>query len=272
MLISEVNIIEKLPMYRTCGIRLGSHLRAVATAMTLLFLSEWSKLSKNTNRRIWQLPLTGLLHDIGLASPRYQESLMHKCLKGEEPHSHRMWIHTVSILSYASCSIGPTSLRRALGDSARAIAKSFTKRKHLSLSDLNMYVSNIDKKDELQDPASYTYLILSRHSSYYGIPPELAEAFRIKSFSASKISRCISRTLALKSTASNRLGEMLNIADELVMTIENAGLNISKADRGQLYRRLLELGINNPWSMVKYVQSRIQKFYTAFSAKGGAAC
>jgi hypothetical protein len=271
-LVKEDNIFEKLPMYRTCGIRLGSHLKSVATAMTILFLTEWNIISRRHNRRTWQLPLTGLIHHIGLASPSYQQSLMDKCLSGEEIHADKTWITTVSIISYASCSISSTVMRRALGDAARAIATAFANPANRFYIEEIKHIASKSKKSDLQDIASYAYFILYRNSKSFGIPQEISEAFKIKNFSPLKVSRCIERTLNVKNDVSNKLSNMLKIADELVTSIENSGLTTKKFGETHLYRELAGKGTTDPWSLIRYIDSRIQRFYKTFSSKSGAAC
>jgi hypothetical protein len=266
-------LAERLPMYRTCGYRLGSHLKAVATAMTVIYLGKWSEMSRAYNRRVWQLPLVGLVHDIGLATPSYQDSLNEKCLNGEEPDSREYWKITVAILSYASCNISSMYIRRALGDSVRAIFTANANKGISTPGDLANYILQF-KGIDMVLPARYASFILKSFHKLYGIPGEIAEAFRVNRIPSSKVVKCIDRTLRLepKNPVINDLARVLTIADQMVTSMENHGFSGKGINYGLIYKKLLGLGIKDPASLVDYVSKRISKFYKTLKVKGGAAC
>ncbi len=266
-------LVERLPMYRTCGYRLGSHLKAVATAMTVIYLGKWSELSRKYNRHIWQLPLVGLLHDIGLAAPSYQDSLNEKCLNGEEPNSRDYWKITVAVLSYASCNISSMPLRRALGDSVRAVFNASTAKTSYTLRDLIDSIGQL-KKDDLFIPARYTAFILKSSHRLYSIPREIAEAFNVNSIPAGKVAKCVNRTLLLeyKNPVQSELARVLLAADQMITSMENHGFSSKSGQYGIVYKKLVGLGVKDPVSLVNYVSGRVARFYRTLKIKGGAAC
>ena len=272
-MIQDKALVERLPMYRTCGYRLGSHLKAVATAMTVIYLARWSEISRKYKRYVWQLPLTGLVHDIGLAAPSYQDSLYEKCLNGEEPDPSGYWKITVAVLSYASCNISSTPLRRALGDSVRAIFAANAIRSNLTVRGLRDSVSRF-RGNDLVFPARYAGFILRSSHEIYGIPREIGEAFNVNNIPVGKVARCIDRTLGLEpnSPIPGHLARVLTIADQMVTSMENHGFSGKGPYYGMIYKSLLSLGVKDPVSLVNYVSRRISRFYRALKIKGGAAC
>ncbi|MEB3772669.1 MAG: hypothetical protein GSR82_03190 [Desulfurococcales archaeon] len=272
-MMADKTLVERLPMYRTCGYRLGSHLKAVATAMTVIYLGKWSEESRKYNRHIWQLPLVGLLHDIGLAAPSYQDLLYEKCLNGEEPYSHDYWKITVAVLSYASCNISSMPLRRALGDSVRAVFNASTAKTNYTLRDLIDSIARF-KKDDLLIPARYTAFVLKSSHRLYGIPREIAEAFNVNSIPIGKVVKCVNRTLSLehKSPVQSELARVLLVADQMITSMENHGFSGKGGQYGIIYKKLVGLGVKDPVSLVNYVSRRVTRFYKTLKIKGGAAC
>ncbi len=266
-------LVERLPMYRTCGYRLGSHLKAVATAMTVIYLGKWSEESRKYNRYVWQLPLVGLVHDIGLAAPSYQDSLYEKCLNGEEPDSREYWKITVAVLSYASCNISSMPLRRALGDSVRAIFNAVTIRTNYTIRDLIDSITQF-RKDDMFLPARYAAFILKSSHKHYGIPLEIAEAFNVSRIPSSKVARCVNRTLLLdpKNPVPSDLARVLFVADQMITSMENHGFSGKGFHSGIIYKKLIGLGVKDPVSLVNYVSRRVTRFYKTLKVKGGAAC
>ncbi len=273
MMTLETRIKEMLPFYRTCGYRLGSHAKAVAYTATLLFLKEWSKKAKRHNRRVWQLPFTGLLHDVGYASPDYQSLLSEYCIEGLEPSYQDAWLLGSLVLSMASCKIGILPLRRALGDAARVVALMGAEEPwgiDKYLSGINM--DNITYQAEVI--TGYSSFLIRHAPSELGIPIQLAEAFIYNVKSSRKLVRCAERTLGSRNyydEAVYLLFKATRLADLVVSDLENKGFNPDKADR-RILGHIGEYVPDEPDGIVRYIARSIRKYYRALSHRSGAAC
>ncbi len=270
----EARIREMLPFYRTCGYRLGSHAKAVAYTATLLSLKEWSKSARRHNRRIWQLPLTGLLHDAGYASPEYQSLLSESCIEGLEPSYEKAWLLGSLVLSIASCKIGVLPLRRALGDAARVLALIGVREPWI----VDRYLSriNIDKiVYQVEVIAGYASFLIKHSPRELGIPLQLAEAFMYNVRSSRKLSRCAERTLGSRGYYDEPvylLFKATRLADLIVSDLENKGFNPDKIDKRVIRELSTHLPMNEPDSLIRYISMNIRRYYKALSHRSGAAC